>query len=101
MFPFCLILLSSAMRLFRGNVNFECVRFGACVEACRAADATFTCINRGLVATWIKDIADGKHLLGACVNATSARLAFQAVDQWIRLAFVNFHYGFLFFQFDV
>ena len=84
--------------LFCGNVDFEGVRFGACVEACRAADAAFASIHHGLVASGVKNIAYGKHLLGACVNAASARLAFQTVDQWIRLAFVNFHYEFLLFM---
>ena len=77
--------------LFRWNVNLKGVRLWAGVEACGTANAAFASIYYGLIASGIKDVADGKHFLGACVNAASARLAFQAVDQWIRLALVNFH----------
>ncbi len=72
-----------------GDVDFQCVRFGAGIEAGCASDASFALVNHWEVAASIQFSADFKHFLGAGVNTTSAGFAFQWIDEWIRFRGVH------------
>jgi len=67
------------------------MRFRAGIEAVCAADAALAEVDSGVIAALIEGVADSEYLLGASVDATAARLAFELVDDGIRLVFINVH----------